>query len=657
MLAAVYAPTARAQDGTHSWERLLAEVMSIEDSESASWQETYDMLCELEQHPIDLNSATRGDIESIPFLNERQVMDICEYLYKYAPVKSLGELAMIESLGYYQRELLSHFVVLGEMPGRHFPSLGNILRHGRHEALATAKIPCYRRKGDDNGYLGYQYKHSVKYTFSYGQWVKAGFLGSQDAGEPFFAAGNGAGYDFYSFYAQVRDMGRLKNVVVGRYKAKFGMGLVMNSDFLMGKAAASQQFGGRAYSIRVHSSRMEANYMQGAAATVAVTRWLDATAFASLRHIDATLNKDSTIATILTSGYHRTPAEMARKGNSSVAAGGLNVCFRRGGLRVGATAVFSRLSRELRPDTSAPFRRFYPAGRNFWNASVDYGYTAPRWQLTGETATGNCGAVATINAFSCRISDGLDVMALQRFYSKEYYSLYSEAFSEGGRVQDESGLYLGLNWHPSASFRVNGYFDMAYFPWPKYQAAFASHAYDCFVQASGAFGRWDFTARYRFKARGKDNQKKTALTNRVEQRGRVAVGYDGGVWSARTQADVAHVSYKRDDFGWMVSGMFSCRPVSLLSVTSSVAYFNTDSFDARIYTYERGPLYTFNFPSFYGEGIRYSLFARADLSRKVMVIAKTAVTDYFDRASIGTGLRQIAHSSMADIELQLRLKF
>lgn len=657
MLAAVYAPTARAQDGTHSWERLLAEVMSIEDSESASWQETYDMLCELEQHPIDLNSATRGDIESIPFLNERQVMDICEYLYKYAPVNSLGELAMIESLGYYQRELLSHFVVLGEVSGRHFPSLGNILRHGRHEALATAKIPCYRRKGDDNGYLGYQYKHSVKYTFSYGQWVKAGFLGSQDAGEPFFAAGNGAGYDFYSFYAQVRDMGRLKNVVVGRYKAKFGMGLVMNSDFLMGKAAASQQFGGRAYSIRVHSSRMEANYMQGAAATVAVTRWLDATAFASLRHIDATLNKDSTIATILTSGYHRTPAEMARKGNSSVAAGGLNVCFRRGGLRVGATAVFSRLSRELRPDTSAPFRRFYPAGRNFWNASVDYGYTAPRWQLTGETATGNCGAMATINAFSCRISDGLDVMALQRFYSKEYYSLYSEAFSEGGRVQDESGLYLGLNWHPSASFRVNGYFDMAYFPWPKYQAAFASHAYDCFVQASGAFGRWDFTARYRFKARGKDNQKKTALTNRVEQRGRVAVGYDGGVWSARTQADVAHVSYKRDDFGWMVSGMFSCRPVSLLSVTSSVAYFNTDSFDARIYTYERGPLYTFNFPSFYGEGIRYSLFARADLSRKVMVIAKTAVTDYFDRASIGTGLRQIAHSSMADIELQLRLKF
>lgn len=103
MLAAVYAPTARAQDGTHSWERLLAEVMSIEDSESASWQETYDVLCELEQHPIDLNSATRGDIESIPFLNERQVMDICEYLYKYAPVKSLGELAMIESLGYYQR--------------------------------------------------------------------------------------------------------------------------------------------------------------------------------------------------------------------------------------------------------------------------------------------------------------------------------------------------------------------------------------------------------------------------------------------------------------------------------------------------------------------------------------------------------------------------
>ena len=72
-----------AQKSQHSWEALLNDVMALEDGESLSWQETYDILCELEQHPIDLNNATREDLEAIPFLTAQQVMDICEYLYKY----------------------------------------------------------------------------------------------------------------------------------------------------------------------------------------------------------------------------------------------------------------------------------------------------------------------------------------------------------------------------------------------------------------------------------------------------------------------------------------------------------------------------------------------------------------------------------------------
>ena len=204
-------------------------------------------------------------------------------------------------------------------------------------------------------------------------------------------------------------------------------------------------------------------------------------------------------------------------------------------------------------------------------------------------------------------------------------------------MQDESGFYVGMNWHPSEKFRLLGYFDFAFFPWPKYQAAIASHAYDGFLQATYKRGGWSVLARYRLKIREKDNEEKTALINRTEQRGRVAIGYDGGVWSTNTQADVVYVSYKEKDFGWMVS--------------------DTDSYEARIYAYEKGPLYTFNFPSFYGEGIRYSLFARADFSRKVMMIARIATTNYFDRNTIGTSYQKINHSSMTDLELQLRLKF
>ena len=158
------------------------------------------------------------------------------------------------------------------------------------------------------------------------------------------------------------------------------------------------------------------------------------------------------------------------------------------------------------------------------------------------------------------------------------------------------------------------------------------------------------------KIKEKDNQKKTALTNRVEQRGRVAVGYDGGMWASKTQADVSHVSYKDNDFGWMLGETVTMKPLQWLSLVGNVAYFNTDGFDSRIYVYEKGPLYSFNFPSFYGEGIRYSLFVRADFSKNLMLIAKFATTNYFDRNTIGTGLRKINRSSMTDLDLQLRLK-
>lgn len=646
-----------AQESQHSWELLLNDVMALEDGESLSWQETYDILCELEQHPIDLNNATREDLEAIPFLTAQQVMDICEYLYKYAPMRSLGELAMIESLDYYQCELLRHFVVLGDVKQAGFPSVKNILKYGGHEVVATAKIPFYKRKGDDDGYLGSPYKHSLKYTFSYGQYVKAGVLGSQDAGEPFFTKGNTLGYDFYSFYLQLRKMGRLKNLVVGRYKAKFGMGLVLNNDFMLGKIASLQQLGSTEYNVRAHSSRMENNYLQGVAATLNVAHGLDVTAFVSYRYIDATLNKDSTIATILDDGYHRTQTEMDKKNNSSVTMGGMNLNYRYGGFHVGATGIFSHLSRDIHPNTSAIYRMYYATGNNLWNVSLNYGFVSKKLQLSGETATGDCGALATINTLSYRATGDLDLCVLQRFYSKKYYSLYSESFSEGGRVQDESGFYVGMNWHPSEKFRLLGYFDFAFFPWPKFQAAIASHAYDGFLQATYKRGGWSMLARYRLKIREKDNEEKTALINRTEQRGRVAIGYDGGGWSTTTQADVVYVSYKEKDFGWMVSESVSVRPLEWLSIVGNIGYFNTDSYEARIYTYEKGPLYTFNFPSFYGEGIRYSLFARADFSRKVMMIARVATTNYFDRNTIGTSYQKINHSSMTDLELQLRLKF
>lgn len=647
----------RAQTDNGAWESLLEQLYTIDDVEGDTWEQTFDGLAELAEHPMNINTTTREELEQLPFLSAQQVEDLCYWLYRYGPMRSLGELAMIESLDPLRRQLLQCFVYVGEPATEQTRfDFQELLKRGHHDLLLTAKVPFYKREGDRNGYLGYPYRHTLRYQFSSGQQLKMGLVGAQDAGEPFFAGRNKAGYDFYSFYLLARDMGRLKTLAVGRYRLSMGMGLVVNNDFLLGKLATLQSLGRNHQRIRAHSSRSESNYLQGAAATVALSKSLDLSLFASYRRIDATLNNsDSTVATILESGYHRTPSEMDKKNNTGQAMGGGNLNWRQGGFHAGVTAVGIAMSRELRPDNGALYRRYRAHGKEFFNASVDYGYNSYRLNASGETAIGGKdNALATINTLSYRLTDQLDVLGVQRFYSYRYYALLARSFSEGGSVQNESGLYAGLNWRPSVRLALQAYADYAHFAWARYGVSFPSDSWDYLLAGSYTQGPWTFAARYRLRQKQRDNEEKSALETRWEQRARLSANYQAKQWNAKTQVDFAHVGNEQ---GWMVSQNVGGQWGKRWRMNALVAWFKTDGYDTRIYTYERGMLYAYSFPSFSGHGMRLAFLGRADISTRLMLMAKLSTTHYFDRDVIGTGYQQIDSPTMTDLEIQLKWKF
>ena len=648
--------------GERPWEQLLANVLTAEDMESGEWEDTYEMLCDLEQQPIDLNTATREELEALPFLSDQQVEGIMEYLYRHGSMKSWNELRMIRALDYAQIELLHYFAYIdAEEDAERFPSWENILKYGHHELMADANVPFYRRKGDKNGYLGYPYRHWLRYQFSYKDYVKAGGVASQDAGEPFFTGRNGAGYDFYSYYVQVRRLGWLENAVVGKYKLSVGMGLVVNNSFGMGKIATLQQLGRHTNTIRPHSSRSQTGYFQGAAATVRLSTDWHLSAFVSYRPFDATLNADGTMRTILTDGYHRTPTEMEKKHNSHATDAGAHIAWRRNGFHAGATALYTHFDRTLRPQVATLYRRHYAQGQDFLNLSADYGYLSHRLALNGETATNRHGAVATINSLSVNAADGLNVMLLQRFYSYRYTALYARSMSEGGHVQNESGVYLGATWQPSPRLRLQAYTDYAYFAWARYQVTPSSHAWDNLLSASYNAGRWSLSGRYRLHLRQKDgdaedeNKAKAGLVTTTEHRGRVTLGWhDGRGLSATTQADAVYTDGRHR--GYMLTENVAYQR-GTLKLSGSGGYFNTDSYDARLYVYERAPLYNFSFPSFYGEGLRLTLMAQGKVGSRLTLTAKAGFTHYFDRSTIGSGMQEISSSSQTDLELQARWRY
>jgi hypothetical protein len=649
-----------ASSSTHakSWEDYFNELGSVEDFDSESWEQAYDELGELAANPMDLNRCTRQDLERLFFLSEQQVMDIMEYRQHYGRFESKTELLMIPSLSRQQSELLSFFVTIGpETPSDTIPSLRSVLHRGKSEWVGTIKIPFYQREGDKDGYLGYPYKHWMRYTYTAGQQVKVGLVVSQDAGEPFFAGKNSAGYDFASVYLMLRNIKRLKAAVIGRYRLNFGMGLVLNNSFGLGKTATLSTLGRQTNSIYGHSSRSEANYLQGAAATIALTRKIDLTAFASWRKIDATLNDNGNITTILTSGYHRTESEMRRRRNAAQTLAGGNLNFFHNGFHVGLTALYTTFDRELAPDKRQRFRRWYPNGKNFWNLGINYGYLSNRLTIAGETATGDCHNIATLNTVSYQASAKLSLVLLQRYYAYQYYSLFSNSFAEGGSVNNESGIYLGANFNAARNLTLQAYTDFCYFAWDKYLTLPGSHAWDNMLTATMKLRRWNLLARYRLKLREHDNNSHTALEYRAEQRGRLSLEYGADNWNMRTQADLAYTTQgETRSTGWMVCESAAAK-WGKWRIAASAGYFHTDDYDSRLYIYERSVLYQFSFPVLYGEGIHYALNLRADFGRNLMVMAKLSTTNYFDRNHISSGKQQIDHSSMTDLEIQARWKF
>ena len=648
--------------GAQSWQETFDAVMNVgDDADEESGElleDSYELLEQLAAHPLDLNRCTREELEQLPFLSAQQVMDLQEYLYRYGPMRSLGELRMVRSLDYAQLSLLPFFVSVSDAPADASPAplrLDSLLRRSRHTFSASLRLPFYRREGDRNGYLGYPYRHTVRYELTAGaDRLRAGLVAAQDAGEPFFAGANRWGYDYYSAYLQLKLPGRLRQLVVGRYKLAAGMGLVLGQSFQLGKLATLQSLGRTTATIRPHASRSESGYFQGVAATVALSRPLSLSSFVSSRPIDATLADSTAARTLITSGYHRTPTEMGKKGNTHLTAAGSRLTFSQGALRMGATAVFTALDRPLAPQRQTLYRRHDAHGQHFLNMGLDYAYTHHRLALSGETATDGHGALATVNSLSLQPSARLSLMALQRFYSYRYTTLYGHSFGDGSRTQNESGVYLGATWNPLPHLRLQGYADYAYFPWARYQVSFSSHSSDFLLQATWQRGRFTLLARHRSHLRQRDNADKTALIANDEHRQRLALTFDSRRgWTARTQLDLAYTRYEQADRGWLLSQHFAFS-ASPLQLSLMAALFHTDSYQSRIYVYERQLQHEFAFPTYYGHGLRLAAYARCDLTSRLRMALRMGYTNYFDRSTIGTALQQISHSHQTDLDLQLR---
>ena len=658
----------------------LATELDAEGEEAAMAAENlYDDYVYLHANPININRADSTELQQLGFLAHWQVEAIHAYIYRYGPLRSVGELMLIPELDYHTRQLLSYFVTFGDVAQPQEPlrdTWHRMLTRGRSELSSRLDVPLYQRAGyaprtqsqldasPSRYYTGNALYHNLRYSYRYGTRLSWGLSTEKDAGEPIFTKGAPLP-DHLSGYLQLGDMGILKTLVVGNYRLRFGQGLVLNSDFSLGKNMLLQGLSRQASSIKPHRGTSEGDYYTGAAATVAWRAW-QLTTFASYRQLDATLDGAS-ISTLKTDGYHRTPLEQARHGNTRGNLFGAHLGYASHGFHLGLTALYQSFNRNFALPKQ-DYKRYAPQGHDFWNASIDYAWHHHRLSIVGETAIDSKGSVATLNTLRLKAADGLHLTLLQRYYAHDFWALEGKSFGTSSDIRNEQGIYLGAEWKPHRRLLLTAYADGYHFPFLRYRVSAPSYGTDGVVSVHYTINDdHRVQLRYRFRLKQRD----------------VAEGYrlpDGGLlneWTHRMHlqwsgvltpvltcqafAEGCLVQAETTSMGTMVGAQATYSPASGshgLRLSAGLTAFCAD-YASRLYGYERGLLYAYNYQMYYGTGLRgYLLMQYSHKSApRLTATAKLGATRYFDRDAIGSGATLIDSCHKEDLQLQVRYTF
>ncbi|HET7732758.1 MAG TPA: helix-hairpin-helix domain-containing protein, partial [Paludibacter sp.] len=390
----------RAQDAASTTEQLIADIFeqyTAESEETIDYDSFFEDLMFCAQNPINLNQATREQLEKLPFLSDIQIENIVSYVYESGSMQTIYELQLVEGLDMTDIRRMLPFVNVGEAIDQARKIYWqDLLKYGKNELYFRLDKGLETKEGyqflpeedpksaeaNSNNYLGNSFYHSLRYKFHFKDRIQFGFTAEKDAGEQFWGTTH-KGYDFYSAHAQLNNFGKFKTIVVGDFRANFGQGLVLHPEFGMGKSSYVLNVMPHNPGLKKFSSTDESNFFRGGGATVRLGKF-DLSAFYSNKMIDGdTLN--GTFATIIKTGYHRTLAELSKKHTVNQQILGGNATYTFSNFQLGFTAVHTQLDNRLEPDKTV-YNHFYFAGDKQTTAGFHYRMRLKKLNIFGETA-------------------------------------------------------------------------------------------------------------------------------------------------------------------------------------------------------------------------------------------------------------------------------
>ncbi len=671
--------SAQEPDYTRAIENLIEEIAESSDVE-LDYTALFDDLVFFSENPLNLNRATREDLEKIQFLNDFQIEGILEYQRIAGEMVSIYEMQVIDGFSRADIERILPFVTVGKISEKKFPNLKRAFKYGSHTLFLRNQFIVQEQKGfseldtienpnDTARYPGNRMKYYLRYQFDYKRQIRFGIVAEKDPGEEFFQGKQKYGFDHYTGHLQINDVWKFKSINLGDYQVRFGQGLIAWTGLSRGKSSYVMNIKKKYGGLRKYSSADENKYMRGAATTIRLGKF-DITCFFSYKNIDGnaeikdTLTDEEIVTSFQTTGMHRTLNENAdRKIVSEMIYGG-SIKWKQKQFKLGVSYLQYFFGKELDKNTRL-YSQFDFQGDNNLNASVDYEFNYQNFYFFGETAISQNGGYATLNSALVNLAPQIKLAVLHRHYTKDYQAFYASGFGEQSGTANETGLYLGTEIYPFRNWKLSVYFDSYKFPWLRFRTGAPSTGNDFFAQLNYRPSRYvQMYLKYKQETKYENGTLEYTgikpIVPVTKKQVRFNINYQiSESLKLKNRFEYAH--YKKEgtgiEEGYMIYQDINYRPKKIpLVINFRYGLFDAP-YNARVYAYENDILYGYSIPIHSGRGFRTYITLKYTIVKGLLDIwLRYAHFGYSDRDIIGSSLDEIQGNNKSEVKIQIRVK-
>lgn len=655
----------------------LEALFAVPD-EDLNYEELYETFFLLYQNPLNLNKITINELQSLYVLSEIQINNFFKYIEENGTLISIYELQSIPGFDLETIYKIVPFVTVRDPGLHHDPQslIKRILNEKNNMFLFRYEKVLEDKKGyhipdiseGQSYYLGSENKLYSRFRVSHSKDFSLGFTMEKDAGEKFHFKRDQKtnGMDFYSYHFLLHNKGKLKSLAFGDYQIQIGQSLLLGAGFLVGKGSETVNTIRRSsLGIRPYTSVVESGFFRGAAATIDLKRFYVTGFYSNLQQDGNVQNTDtltentiSQASSIYTSGFHRTPTEIASKNqiNEQVLGGNLQYRSSNSNFESGITIISTfydvHLERIPRNYNQYEFR-----GNNNYNVGLNYSYNWKNFNFFGEGAFSKSGGKGFTTGFIASLTPSVEFSMSGRSFDRNFHSFYGRSFGENSRNINERGTYMGIKITPFQKFYLTAFYDQFYFPWLKFKVDAPSDGYEFLLRLNYQPSKKIFIY---VQARQKSRYENIAEINlnNVEQaiKRNVIINLD---YSA---SPLLHLRSRLQSSSYTINntttqGFAMLQDVNLkhgkFVLSSRLALFDTDDFQNRQYVYEKDVLYAFSIPAYNGLGTRSYLMLQYKASSKIQFWFRISRTRYHDRDNIGSALERIEGNIRSDVKFQI----